>query len=303
MLIVSDKNDSLEFVLNHTYESNKQSVTETIAEFLAKLTDLKNNLPNDLKVEKSALNKAIMNLIRNWSDSMTIAYSGCVKYFIQELGYTYALNSKSNSTNFKAWLNNKLKDKSDKSIREAIWAQAQACTDVENYTSPEKFSKIYKELGVTVVFSKSNSKKSNFGVTVSLKDDLTEDDKNRIIDKLLESPQNPFYYEHYIPVNQIKREIEELVLKDNSRSDETTLKQAIYEKLNKMIICWITGRENSRIPKDKTSDRGTQLMLTYIEAGISIYGKVGNTFKQLKSNDDINKYIAANTEKEASDSV
>lgn len=296
MLIVSGKNDSLDFVLNRKNESSKQSVTETIAEFLAKLTDIKNNLPSDLKVEKSALNKAIMNLIRSWSDSMTIVYSGCVKHFIEKLGYAYPLNSKSNSANFKSWLEDKLQDKSDKNIREAIWAQAQACTYVAGYTSPEEFSKIYERLGAKVTFIESN-KGPKFSVTVSIDRDLTEEAKAKIVDELCKKPQNPFYYEHYIPVYQIKKEIEELVLKDDSKTNKATLKQAIYEKLNNMIICWITGRENSRIPKSKTSDRGTQLMRTYMDAGISIYQKDGDTFKQLKSNKDIENYVATNTEK------
>lgn len=274
MLIVSENYNELNSIVK-SEASGRKTAIDLISVFIAELTRIKNEFDDSLSKEAAVLGKTIGSLIRSWSDTCAVAYSDAVVK-ITKSGYKYALDQKSNSANFRDWLSS-LNYNNEDSARSAIFAMAQACTDKDSrYTSTKKFKDLYRRNGIVVKFS--------IPMTIEFVNGYTAKHKT-FIERQIKSAQSPFHYEHYVPVNQIRSKIYNIV-----ESSPDDMQEQISKTLTCMLVCWITGYENSRIPNESKTFRPDPFKV-YSEAKIQLYkNRDGNG--EFKSDDALNKYIS-----------
>lgn len=277
MLIVSESYNTLNKIVNEA--SGKKIATDLISSFIAELTKIKNEFADDLGKEAAILNKTIGSLIRSWSDTCAVAYSRSVVAITQS-GYTNVLDIKSNSANFRQWLK-KLDYKDEKAARSAVFAMAQACTAKDSrYTSPDEFRKLYMSAGIDVDFS--------VPMTISFINGYNNSHRLFIEDQI-QKAQSPFYYEHYIPVDQVRAQIYSIV-----ERHPKDMQEQISKVLTCMLVCWITGYENSRID-DKSKTFRENPYQVYKDAGIQLYdSRTGGT--KLSSRQKMKEYISSQLE-------
>lgn len=274
MLIVSEKYNKLESIVKNEASGRKTAI-DLISGFIAELTRIKNEFDDSLSKEAAVLGKTIGSLIRSWSDICAVAYSEAVVK-ITKSGYKYALDPKSNSANFRDWLNS-LNYNDEGSARSAIFAMAQACTDKDSrYTSTKKFKDLYRRNGIVVEFS--------IPMTIEFMNGYTAKHKT-FIERQIKSAKSPFHYEHYIPVNQIRNKIYNIV-----ESSPDDMQEQISKTLTCMLVCWITGYENSRIPNESKIFR-EQPFEVYSKAKIQLY-KYRDGSVKFGDEDELKKYIS-----------
>lgn len=287
MLIISKKYiPTSDVVKKRSYkmvnEASRKNATELISNFITDLVRVKNEFENDLKKESAIIDKLIGNLIRSWSDTCAVAYSESVCNIV-DAGYKYAFDTKSNSANFKKWLGS-LDLSSEENARAAIFAVAHACVSNDSrYMSPKAFADICKGNNIKVIYP--GNKRPAANITIEFKGGYSAEHMNFIKGRI-EKAQSPFYYEHYIPVDQVRSTIYKII--DEQPDD---MQEQIYEALTCMLVCWITGYENSRIPQKYKTERKNPFNVYSKSAGIKLYDKRtgGNS---INSKEEMSTYIS-----------
>jgi len=255
MLIVSKNYSELDSIIKNE-ASGRKLATDIIGKFIAELTRIKSELGDNFTKEAAILNKTIGNLIRSWSDVCAVAYSEAVVEIVKA-GYNYVFDIKSNSANFRKWLSTLNYD--DESVaKSAVFAMSQACTDKDSrYVSTKDFKELYGNYGIDVKFDSIPTK-----ITFT---NGYDDDKKSFIINQTKRAQSPFYYEHYKPVDQVRANIYKIV-KDQPKD----MQKQISDTLTCMLVCWITGYENSRID-DKYKTFRESPFDVYTEAKIKLF--------------------------------
>ena len=278
MLIVSENYNELNSIVKNE-ASGRKVATDLISSFIAELTRIRNEFGDSLSKEAAVLGRTIGALIRSWSDTCAVAYSGSV-VSITRAGYNSVLNTKSNSANFRKWLST-LNYKDERNARSAVFAMAQACTGKDSrYTSPDEFRKLYMSAGIDVDFS----------VPMAISFINGYNNSHRLfIEDQIKSAQNPFYYEHYIQVDQIRAKIYKIV-----EEHPKNMQEQISDALTCMLVCWITGYENSRIADESKTFRQEPFEV-YSKAKIQLFANRDGT-KELDSDDKLKRYISQQLE-------
>lgn len=275
MLIVSENYNELNSIIKNE-ASGRKIATDLISGFIAELTRIKNEFGDTLSKEVAILNRTIGTLIRSWSDTCAVAYSRSV-VAITSAGYSYTFDTKSNSSNFRKWLSI-LNYEDPYYARSAVFAMAQACTDKDSrYTSPKEFRDLYMSHGIDVDFNSMPMTTRFIG---------GYNNRHRLfIEDQIKRAQSPFYYEHYIPVDQIREQIYSIVEKHPA-----SMQEQISSALTCMLVCWITGYENSRIADESKTFREDPFKV-YSEAKIQLYKNRDGT-GEFKSKNELKKYIS-----------
>lgn len=279
MLIVSENYNELYSIVKNE-ASGRKIATDLISSFIAELTRIKNEFGNDLSKEAAVLNRTIGSLIRSWSDTCAVAYSRSVVAIIHA-GYNNVLSTKSNSANFRKWLST-LNYKNESDARSAVFAMAQACTGKDSrYTSPKDFRDLYMSEGIDIDFN---------SIPMIIRFIGGYSSRHRsFIEEQIKSAQSPFYYEHYIPVDQIRSQIYSIVEKHPKNMQEQ-----ISSALTCMLVCWITGYENSRIADESKTFREDPFEV-YSNARIQLFANKDGT-GEFKSSNALKRYISQQLE-------
>lgn len=234
-------------------EATKRNATKSIAKFLVEITSIKNEFKTDpdLKQETRILNDVINNLIRGWSDSATNVCSTIAHKFV-EMGLSFnGKGRRSNNVKYTNWMHKRQhemnEDKCVESAKKLMFAIAHSCIadrDDSRYT--------------TISQLKDECKKANIKLNMSdyKKIRLNLDKKTlKTINGFVSDSRfnkNPMYFEHFIPVDDVKKKIYSLI--EESKLNNEDLLNEIENSLSNMMTCWTTVYENSRIKESTGRD-------------------------------------------------
>ena len=288
MLVFHRNNKSLMNILYNKYNifesENKLSkiyATKSIAKFLVDITKIKNEFSTDpdLRQETRILNDLINNLIRGWSDTAANVCS-TVAYQFRELGLTFnGKGRRSNNVKYTNWIHkrqNEINEGNIDAAKQLLFAVAHSCIvdkDDSRYTMISQLKDECRKCGI--VLNMYNYRKIRLKLNKRTLDLLNSfiDDRNY--------NKNPMFYEHFIPVDDIKKKIYSLI--EDKSLEEDELLSEIEKSLSSMITCWTTVYENSKIIDATGREDPWQ---AYSDAGISLCtrdGKLINSREELES--------------------
>lgn len=259
-------------------EATKRSATESIAKFILEITSIKNEFQTDpdLKQETRVLNDVINNLIRVWSDSSSNICSSTAHKFV-EMGLSFnGKGRRSNNVKYSNWVSKRQKemneDRNIESAKKLVFAIAHSCVSNKNdsrYTTLSKLNDECKKSNIQLNMSDYSSIKLTL-------DDMTINTINRLVSDGRFN-KNPMYFEHFIPVDDVKKRIYSLV--DEKKLNYEDMLNEIEHSLSGMVTCWTTVYENSKI---KNATGRNDPWQSYADAGITLCTRDGNIIKSKK---------------------
>lgn len=279
MLIFHRDNTKIARIINNNkyiFESDNGSkiskayATKSIAKFLVDITKIKNEFSTDpdLRQETRILNDLINNLIRGWSDTAANVCS-TIAYKFRELGLTFnGKGRRSNNVKYTNWIHkrqNEMNEGNIEAAKQLLFAVAHSCImdkDDSRYTMISQLKDECRKCDIRLNMNdyhkiKLKLNKKTLGLLNSFVDDRNYN-------------KNPMFYEHFIPVDDIKKKIYSLI--ENKELTDKELLSEIEKQISGMLTCWTTVYENSRI-KDTTGREDP--WQAYKDAGIDLCTREG----------------------------
>ena len=279
MLIFHRDNTKIAKIINNNkyiFESDNESkiskayATKSIAKFLVDITKIKNEFSADpdLRQETRILNDLINNLIRGWSDTAANVCS-TIAYKFRELGLTFnGKGRRSNNVKYTNWIHkrqNEMNEGNIEAAKQLLFAVAHSCImdkDDSRYTMISQLKDECRKCDIRLNMNDYHKIKLKLNKkTLDLLNSFV-DDRNY--------NKNPMFYEHFIPVDDIKKKIYSLI-EDKELTDKELLSE-IEKQISGMLTCWTTVYENSRI-KDATGREDP--WQAYKDAGIDLCTREG----------------------------
>ena len=279
MLIFHRDNTKIAKIINNNkyiFESDNKSkvskmyATKSIAKFLVDITKIKNEFSTDpdLRQETRILNDLINNLIRGWSDTAANVCS-TIAYKFRELGLTFnGKGRRSNNVKYTNWIHkrqNEINEGNIEAAKQLLFAVAHSCImdkDDSRYTMISQLKDECRKCGIRLNMNDYHKIKLKLNKkTLDLLNSFV-DDRNY--------NKNPMFYEHFIPVDDIKKKIYSLI-EDKELTDKELLSE-IEKQISGMLTCWTTVYENSKI-KDATGREDP--WQAYKDAGIDLCTREG----------------------------
>lgn len=279
MLIFHRDNTKIARIINNNkyiFESDNESkiskayATKSIAKFLVDITKIKNEFSTDpdLRQETRILNDLINNLIRGWSDTAANVCS-TIAYKFRELGLTFnGKGRRSNNVKYTNWIHkrqNEMNEGNIEAAKQLLFAVAHSCImdkDDSRYTMISQLKDECRKCDIRLNMHDYHKIKLKLNKkTLDLLNSFV-DDRNY--------NKNPMFYEHFIPVDDIKKKIYSLI-EDKELTDKELLSE-IEKQISGMLTCWTTVYENSKI-KDATGREDP--WQAYKDAGIDLCTREG----------------------------
>lgn len=279
MLIFHRDNTKIARIINsnkYIFESDSESkiskayATKSIAKFLVDITKIKNEFSTDpdLRQETRILNDLINNLIRGWSDTAANVCS-TIAYKFRELGLTFnGKGRRSNNVKYTNWIHkrqNEMNEGNIEAAKQLLFAVAHSCImdkDDSRYTMISQLKDECRKCDIRLNMHDYHKIKLKLNKkTLDLLNSFV-DDRNY--------NKNPMFYEHFIPVDDIKKKIYSLI-EDKELTDKELLSE-IEKQISGMLTCWTTVYENSKI-KDATGRKDP--WQAYKDAGIDLCTREG----------------------------
>lgn len=278
MLIFHRDNTKIARIINNKYifeSDNKSKVskiyaTKSIAKFLVDITKIKNEFSTDpdLRQETRILNDLINNLIRGWSDTATNVCS-TIAYEFRELGLTFnGKGRRSNNVKYTNWIHkrqNEMNDGNIEAAKQLLFAVAHSCImdkDDSRYTMISQLKDECHKCDIRL--NMNNYHKIKLKLNKKTLDLLNSFVNDRNYNK------NPMFYEHFIPVDDIKKKIYSLI--ENKELTDKELLSEIEKQISGMLTCWTTVYENSKIKDAIGREDPWQ---AYKDAGIDLCTREG----------------------------
>ena len=242
------------------------------------------------KRQASYAKKIIASSIREWSDTCLVTISKTALQF-KEMGIRFVDNiwGSSCSDNWKKWLKRKLKEVkngNELSMKQVLFVVAHSCK-----SGKKKNDKLS-------LFSDVASECKEYGITLShdTVDSITIESVNDEVTNFVLSITErvcvgrPFYKEHYVPVSDVRNEIEAAVNSIKRPSNIKLYRKAAFE-ISRLMICYISVYENSCIEKENNREDPWE---EYTKAGIEICNL--DTCEPFVKEAALNDYISQHNE-------
>ena len=214
--------------------------------------ELADNGGDSLKPVRVACTTVISNVIRYWSETSTNTISASVSQLKARgvsLGDSY---KRSRCKQFNKWCDNRRKEVNDDNVDSAkalVYAMGHTCTGKKSNNIYMTFEEFSKKCAKHYIIVSKNNDHTNIVDTIDdvlIRGNLTNDKIKFISSMTLKICKKcPLYYEHYLPVDDVKTVIASAV--SNKRFSHHDLRKFIVGKLDRMLTCWVTVFENSNI--------------------------------------------------------
>ena len=279
MLIFHRDNTKIAKIINNNkyiFESDNESkiskayATKSIAKFLVDITKIKNEFSTDpdLRQETRILNDLINNLIRGWSDAAANVCS-TIAYKFRELGLTFnGKGRRSNNVKYTNWIHkrqNEMNEGNIEAAKQLLFAVAHSCImdkDDSRYTMISQLKDECRKCDIRLNMNDYHK------IKLKLNKKTLDLLNSFVVDRNYN--KNPMFYEHFIPVDDIKKKIYSLI--ENKELTDKELLSEIEKQISGMLTCWTTVYENSRI-KDATGREDP--WQAYKDAGIDLCTREG----------------------------
>lgn len=228
--------------------------------------------------------KQISADIRNMSDLCVTTLSSTTAQFA-DMGLPFINNKWRSSTSdgWKRWLDNKvneIKARNELSARQCLFIVAHSCKKgIKKNDSLKLYDtvrKACKKHGITLSHKEVDS----------IKIEKLDSNTVKFILETIKSvcKKKPLVYEHYVPVDDVKKRIENFVHEDGLTRDY--LYRVVANEVGSFMTCWVSPYENSSIEHEKNREDPWK---DYSKAKIKVLDI--DTRKSFKTKDDLDKYI------------